>query len=345
MPQQIRLWEVTRDQTLASVPSSEINLEERLEDWLESDISILDENLLVIGRQVRTDYGGEIDLFCLDGDGNCVVLELKKGKTPREVTAQALDYASWVKELTDGKISEIADRHFKSSDSLPNAFAERFEDELPDALNQSHRALTVASAMDDSTERIVRYLADLAVPINVATVQHFTTVEDKELLAQVYLVEPRPVPGHNGQPNGGKTRPTLDGLQQSATENGIGHLFSRIRVGLRGTLSAQAYYQTVFYRIRLEGGGKRTVFPVKTTPATSDGGVGFTVHATRLIKYWGVSPEEIETWLPDNVQQISVSHWPGSSSEEKEHATGFEGYFQTEQEIDTFIQGLRNNAP
>ena len=55
---------------------------------------MLDPDLLVIGRQVPTGFGGTVDLLCLDPTGALVVVELKKGKTPREVTAQALDYAS-----------------------------------------------------------------------------------------------------------------------------------------------------------------------------------------------------------------------------------------------------------
>ncbi len=87
MPQKIRMWEVTDQNTLAEIPDSEIKLEQRLEDWLESDISMLDPDLLVIGRQVKTGFGGEIDLLCLDSSGALVVVELKKGKTPPEVSA------------------------------------------------------------------------------------------------------------------------------------------------------------------------------------------------------------------------------------------------------------------
>jgi RecB family endonuclease NucS len=58
------------------------------------------DDFLVIGRQVRTDYDGYIDLLCLDSRGDTVIIELKRGRTPREVTAQSLDYASWVKELS-----------------------------------------------------------------------------------------------------------------------------------------------------------------------------------------------------------------------------------------------------
>ena len=97
MTQRVRLWKVRPDQPPAEIPSTQVDFEDKLEDWLESDVSLLDANLLVIGRQVLTDFGGAIDLLCLDSSGDTVVIELKRGKTPRDVTAQALDYASWVK--------------------------------------------------------------------------------------------------------------------------------------------------------------------------------------------------------------------------------------------------------
>ncbi|MDE2942028.1 MAG: endonuclease NucS, partial [Chloroflexota bacterium] len=181
--QQIRLWEITSDQKLAEIPVDPISLEERLEDWLASDIDVLDANLLVIGRQVETDFRGKIDLLCLDGLGNTVVIELKKERTPRDVTAQALEYASWVKNLTSERLIEIADRYFESSDALEVKFLEKFREELPSELNQDHRSLIVAEETDQSTRRIVRYLSEMSVRINVATVRHFKGADGREMLA------------------------------------------------------------------------------------------------------------------------------------------------------------------
>jgi len=66
-----------------------------LEQMITEDPTILSDRWLLIGRQVRTTHGGFIDLLALNQDGQLIVIELKRDMTPREVVAQALDYASW----------------------------------------------------------------------------------------------------------------------------------------------------------------------------------------------------------------------------------------------------------
>ena len=58
-----------------------------------------DGRVLIIGRQVRTDLGGVIDLLGVDRQGNVVVVELKRDRTPRDVVAQALEYAAFAARL------------------------------------------------------------------------------------------------------------------------------------------------------------------------------------------------------------------------------------------------------
>ena len=70
--QQVRLWEITPDRKLVEIAAETIGLEEWIEDWLESDISALDPDLMVIGRQVHTSFGGVIDLLCRKSSGACV---------------------------------------------------------------------------------------------------------------------------------------------------------------------------------------------------------------------------------------------------------------------------------
>lgn len=50
--------------------------------------------MIIIGRQTQTPLG-TLDLLAIDGDGRLVVVEDKRNRTPREVLAQTIDYATW----------------------------------------------------------------------------------------------------------------------------------------------------------------------------------------------------------------------------------------------------------
>ena len=93
------LWRIDGDPV--AVEWGTMDLESSLEDILDTDISVAAPNWMVIGRQVKTDHGGVIDLLAIDRDGNLIVIELKRDKTPRDIVAQSLDYGSWVRELDD----------------------------------------------------------------------------------------------------------------------------------------------------------------------------------------------------------------------------------------------------
>ena len=142
----------------------------------------------MIGQQVETAYGGLIDLLAIDPVGNLVILELKRDKTPRDIVAQVLDYASWAQDLSHESIEEIANGFLKNG-TFEQVFREKFQAELPDVLNERHRMYIVASSLDSATERIVRYLSETHdVDINVATFAYFKTGEG-ELLGRSLLLD------------------------------------------------------------------------------------------------------------------------------------------------------------
>ena len=263
--------------------------------------------------------------------------------TPREVTAQALDYASWVEKLSSKDLMDKANEYFRDPDSLAVEFQNRFREELPDELNLGHRALVVAEEIDAVTERIVRYLSDIGVPINAMTVQHFKDERGREMLAQVHLIEPEVVEA-KAQSRSKRTSPnTLTGLQQMADENGIGQLYSRIREGVRGVLFAQVLTKrNVGYAVRLNGGSIRTVLIIPAVPDEDGTGLSFTAHASRFEEHLGVNLEELESWLPQSVRIYGVQGWSGSSTEEKENALGLTGFFRSIEEVEKFLAGLKN---
>ena len=238
------------------------------------------------------------------------------------------------------EISGIATAYPGIDGTLESAFQDRFGSELPEQLNQTHRSVIVAESVDASTDRIVRYLAEMEVPINLATVQHFEDANGKEFLAQVYLIEPESVQPRAQRTSARSTYRSVNGLQDLADENGIGVIYRRLRDGVRGIFFAQGYAETVAYVRRLDDGGVRTLMLVRAVPGDDEGGVKFVAHATRFERYMNVPMGELRSWLPDNTTHRDVRRWSGSSQEERESAEGLEGLFHSIEEVDGFVAKL-----
>lgn len=71
------------------------------------DISILNRDWLLIGRQVRTDFDRLIYLLAIVANDTVIIINLKRDKTPVDVVAQAIDYASWLVTLADYQLIDI----------------------------------------------------------------------------------------------------------------------------------------------------------------------------------------------------------------------------------------------
>src|SRR5690606_37761399 len=105
MPIDTAIWRVSTNPE--RLPKAELPSEETLESMVAADSSILSDDLMIIGRQVLTPYGGRVDLLGLQPDASLVVIEMKRGRTPRDVVAQAIDYATWAQNLAPEKILDI----------------------------------------------------------------------------------------------------------------------------------------------------------------------------------------------------------------------------------------------
>ena len=193
MSDEVRVWAVDESDCLKEMDPSKLDYEERIENWISNNVSVLvpeGSGLLVIGRQVVTSFGGRIDLLCIDGNGDLVIVELKRDKTPREITAQALDYASWVQDLTLQQVEDIASVHLKGKqlkDEFEQTFGKNYSDVI---INGQHSIKIVASKIDDATDRIIRYLSGKGIAINFVQFHVFKTADGKEHLVRTFVVPP-----------------------------------------------------------------------------------------------------------------------------------------------------------
>ncbi|MCY4037515.1 MAG: hypothetical protein OXF64_08700 [bacterium] len=205
MAVEMAIWRMTGEgpRRLASSP---LDSEQRLEDMLERDPSVSGTDLLILGRQVRTAHGGYVDLLAMDAEGCVHVLELKRGRTPREVVTQALDYGSWVAGLNIEELADIYSEGRGSGESLEQAFAEQFDCPLPDVVNERQQFTIVASELDPTSERIVEFLAEsYGVPINAVFFRHFND-EGSQYLAKTWLLDPQEAEAKAARSPRSKTR-------------------------------------------------------------------------------------------------------------------------------------------
>ena len=189
--QQIKLWKIESDK-IKRINKDRLDYERRLEKWLIEDISILSDNLVVIGSQVITPYGKTIDIIALNSVGELIIIELKRDKTYREVIAQALDYATWVKELGYDELNGILNKYGNSEiKDIGELFSVTFNIDAEEIeFNSDHKMLIVGSEIDDSTVRIINYLSNepYSVNINAVNFNYFKDNNRNEFLAQSFII-------------------------------------------------------------------------------------------------------------------------------------------------------------
>ena len=322
MPTDMKLWQIKGDAPPKPVDPDKLNLESRLETWISDDISLISDDLLVIGKQVRTEYGSKIDLLAVDSDANLVVLELKKGQTPREVVAQALDYASWVHYLEYEDVIGLASKHFGDREAFEDAFKEKFDDDLPEVVNERHRMYIVASSLDSSTERIIEYLSEIhGVDINAATFSYFKA-ENIEWLGRSMLLDEETVEVR--AETGRRRNPTLDEFSTIAEENGVLNLWEAAYEAFDSISQGRIRKKSsLLFRVRIDG-TLRWFLTLYPRDSSQEHGLSIRVQRNRIVQYF------------NNISDEDISAVCGS-----EESTNF---FNSDR-LDSLIEFLKKNVP
>jgi len=335
MSHNVRAWQVTTGDRLVEIKTTRLDFEERLENWIADDIDILDEKLLVIGRQVPTDFGGYIDLLCIDPEGDLVVVELKRDKTPRDIVAQALDYASWVVGLSHDRISEAATQYLNQS--FEGIFQNRFHIDLPETINSNHKIIVVASKIDSSSERIISYLSNRhGVNINAVTFQYFRSSEDVEMLTRVFLLEPEEVLNRARTMGGNKRNPNLtyEQFKDITFENGIGELYQRFIEILKPLFHETRTTRSNINFVGRLGSSRCAIINLSPMESSQLDGLKFYLYAIRARSYFGLNEDELRVALPQGSEIWEYS--PNAS----EDWCGYKGFFTSIDQVENLARIL-----
>ncbi|MDE0357478.1 MAG: endonuclease NucS [Gammaproteobacteria bacterium] len=171
--------------------------ESTLEEWLEANPGgILEEGgLLVVGRQVVTNLGGYIDLLGVDREGNAVVVELKRDRTPRDIIAQALEYASYVETLDFEDLEGLLRSH-ENNESL--ALAKRHRDCFgldsaeTVAFNKDQRVVVVGQHIAPGIKQTASFLARKGLGVTCLEFTFFQDDDGNRLLSREVVAASTP---------------------------------------------------------------------------------------------------------------------------------------------------------
>jgi len=153
----------------------ELDIRERdhLQEWIADNTDCLGEELLIIQKEFDgfDDTRERLDLLGLDQGGNLVIIENKLDDSGRDVTWQALKYASYCQTLTKDQIKEIyqsyLDRNFKEANAeelIEEFFNGQPFQEIP--LNENdQRIILVSGEFRKEVTSTVLWLLDRGIKI------------------------------------------------------------------------------------------------------------------------------------------------------------------------------------
>lgn len=215
---------------LERVPETSVDFEQTLEKQLVRThaATIGGEELLYVSRQ--KDPSGDqttFDLIAVDVHGDIVILELKRDRTPRDIIAQALDYASGLRNTSYDTLAEwyegfreTHDISTPATDILQEAHAEYFGLEEPLSereFNQEQRLLLLADEFDEKTISVADFLREHSIDVICVTHQSFQSDEGVHLLTTEAIRRPlHEEPQSLGEENGSSGARTADGEKQLA---------------------------------------------------------------------------------------------------------------------------------
>ncbi len=167
----------------------------------EIDLEILLENnpeyffgnskIMIIGRQVTTNLNTYIDLLGLDEFGNSVIIELKRGKTPRETISQLIEYASFIDNLNFEQLNEIYQDYSGEEVSLDEFHRQYFmtdDEDIKISWNKSSKLVIVAQTITAEIKQTSIYLRKKGLDLYCLEFKYFTDSTGNKIISSDYVV-------------------------------------------------------------------------------------------------------------------------------------------------------------
>ena len=160
---------------------------ENLQEWIAKQPDVLGEDLLIIQKEFRgfDETQERLDLLALDKQGALVVIENKLDDSGKDVTWQALKYASYCSRLSKSNIAKIYQEYLNNAEPDANA-EERISEFMDDQdfegliLNEgvSQRIILIAAKFRKEVTSTVLWLMNFGVHLQCFRAAPFVDMED-----------------------------------------------------------------------------------------------------------------------------------------------------------------------
>lgn len=145
------------------------NLKERydIQEWIEKNPEIIEENLLIIGKEVILPSDIRLDLLAIDKKSNLVILELKRDTSGKNVDWQAIKYASYCSSFSNTDIfRQFAEYLGTNEDEAKTKIEEFIDAENFENLNEGQRIILVSKEFHSDVVSSVLWLRDYGIDVS-----------------------------------------------------------------------------------------------------------------------------------------------------------------------------------
>lgn len=145
------------------------NLKERydIQEWIEKNPEIIEENLLIIGKEVVLPSDIRLDLLAIDKKSNLVILELKRDTSGKNIDWQAIKYASYCSSFSNTDIFRQFAEYLGTNEDEAETKIEKFIDaENFENLNEKQRIILVSKEFHSDVVSSVLWLRDYGIDVS-----------------------------------------------------------------------------------------------------------------------------------------------------------------------------------
>lgn len=294
-----------------------------------------------------------IDHLFVDQDGIPTLVEIKRSgdtRIRREVVGQMLDYASnvsnyWKSDRLQKAINETYDdaitvvQEFLESDE--EGIVEEFWYQVSENLKDGRiRLVFVADLIPIELQRIIEFMNVQMDPAEVLGVElkHFTNGSLKILVPQVIGMTAQKQ-DKSRQSSGNKRKPNLtyDELQEIANAHSIGDLYSYAYRQISTLFKKHSTtISSVSFKDMFKNSTSSSILNLIPTMNESDG-LHFQLYLKRICELFDINEKQIKEILPSN-----ITHWSYDGDIDPDWS-GYCGYFENINDIDTFVNGIKNH--